>query len=199
MIAMKDILLMVAFVIIAILVVFRGCDNAPPLPPVVTTEIIHDTVEIEIVKNIRHTDTVIAINEIERTRWLTDTISTIDTIEVIKMWQDSANTKFEVFRDTNIQATIADTIFQNDIVGRSFKYKVLRPLTVNTYKPDRFQLITSIAGGYRMNYANQFQSVYIGADVGLKFKSGTYCSIGYMGGKDHIFMLRVGQVFRLKK
>ena len=198
MIQMKDILLMVAFVIIAILVVFRGCD-APPSKPTVTTEIIHDTVEIEIVKNIHHTDTVIAIKEIEHTKWLTDTISTIDTVEVIKMWVDSANTKFEVFRDTNIQATIADTIYQNDIVGRSFKYKVLRPLTVNTYKPDRFQLITSIAGGYRMNYENQFQSVYIGADVGLKFKSGTYTSVGYMGGKDHIFMVRVGQVFRLKK
>lgn len=191
-------MLIAMFVVIAFLVVFRGCD-VPPSIPTVTTEIIHDTIEIEIVKNIRHTDTVIAINEIERTRWMIDTISMVDTIEVIKMWQDSANTHLEVFRDTNIQATIADTIFQNDIVGRSFKYKVLRPLTVNTYKPDRFQLITSIAGGYRMDYANQFQSVYIGGDIGLKFKNGTYTSVGYMGGKDHIFMLRVGQVFRLKK
>lgn len=195
----KDIMLIAMFAVIAFLVVFRGCGDLPQLPPTVTTQIIHDTVEIEIVKNIHHIDTVIAISEIERVRWRIDTIAEVDTVEVIKMWQDSANTHFEVFRDTNIQATIADTIYQNDIVGRSFKYKVLRPLTVNTYKPDRFQLITSIASGYRMTYANQFQSVYIGADVGLKFKSGTYGSIGYMGGKDHIFMVRVGQVFRLKK
>ena len=188
----KDIMLIAMFAVIAFLVVFRGCGDAPPLPPTVTTQIIHDTVEIEIVKNIHHIDTVIAISEIERVRWRIDTIAEVDTVEVIKMWQDSANTHFEVFRDTNIQATIADTIYQNDIVGRSFKYKVLRPLTVNTYKPDRFQLITSIASGYRMTYANQFQSVYIGADVGLKFKSGTYGSIGYMGGKI-IFMVRVAK------
>ena len=49
----KDIMLITMFAVIACLVVFRGCDNVPPLPPTVTTEIIHDTVEIQIVKNMK--------------------------------------------------------------------------------------------------------------------------------------------------
>jgi len=50
-----------------------------------------------------------------------------------------------------------------------------------------------------MSYTNQLDGLYAGLDVGLKFKSGTYFSVGAMGGTGYFFTLRAGQVIRFKK
>jgi hypothetical protein len=98
------------------------------------------------------------------------------------------------------QAVISDTIFRNEIVGRGFEYKILRPIEIqNIDNRDKFQLIASFQSGGGIGYDNTPQSIYAGADLGLKFKNGTYFSVGYMAGTGHFATIRAGQVIRLRK
>jgi hypothetical protein len=175
---------------------FRGCgpDNVR-----VETEYIYDTTERVIIKEIPKVVETIHYREVPKLIRDTITLTKHDTLAIVTQWMDSLKTFEDVRRDTNIEATITDTIYQNEIVGRSFAYKILRPTIVNTYKPDRFQLILSAQMGTGISYNNEFNSIFGGVDLGLKFKSGTYFSLGYMAGESHFATLRVGQVIRLKR
>lgn len=181
--------LLVAFIL------FRGCG---PAGVRVTTEYIYDTVTVEIIKEVPKVKEVVHIRNVPVIITDTVTLTKHDTLAIVTQWMDSVKTFEDVRRDTNLEATITDTIYQNEIVGRSFKYKILRPTIVNTYKPDRFQLILSAQGGAGFGYNNEFSSIFGGIDVGLKFKSGTYFSVGYMAGREQMATLRVGQVIKLK-
>ena len=64
---------------------------------------------------------------------------------------------------------------------------------------DRFQLITSGQFGVGMTYSNVPNGIYGGVDVGLKFKGGTFFSLGYMAGTSHFVTVRVGQVVKFRK
>jgi len=123
----------------------------------------------------------------------------VDTNAIISHYLTQAVTYVDTIRDSALQVVISDTIFRNKVVGRGFRYKIFRPLTINTYKSDRFQLIASFQSGVGMSYTNQLDGLYAGLDVGLKFKSGTYFSVGAMGGTGYFFTLRAGQVIRFKK
>ena len=176
---------------------FRGCGN--PQPSSDRVEYIYDTTEVEIIKEVPKVVETIHYRDVTKLVTIRDTLTKHDTLAIVTQWMDSLKTFKDVRRDTNIEATITDTIYQNEIVGRSFAYKILRPTIVNTYKPGRFQLILSAQMGAGITYTNQFSSIFGGVDVGLKFKSGTYFSVGYMAGKEHFATLRVGQVVRIKK
>ena len=182
--------LLIAFVL------FRGCG---PSDVRVETEYIYDTTERTIIKEVPKVVETIHYRNVDRVIRDTVTLTKRDTLAIVTQWIDSLKTFKDVRRDTNLEATITDTIYQNKIIGRSFAYKILRPTTVNTYKPDRFQLILSAQTGVGVSYTNEFNSIFGGVDVGLKFKSGTYFSVGYMAGQSHFATLRVGQVIRLKR
>lgn len=175
---------------------FRGC---APDSVRVETKYIYDTTERVIIKEIPKVVETVHIRNIPVIITDTITLTKHDTLAIVTQWMDSLKTFEDVRRDTNLEATITDTIYQNEIVGRSFAYKILRPTIVNTYKPDRFQLILSAQMGTGISYTNEFSSIFGGVDVGLKFKSGTYFSVGYMAGQEHFATLRVGQVIRLKR
>ncbi len=199
--------------VIVVLILTRGCGDTTLQPD--RTEINYDSIERVIKSRIPLPDTVFVKGETV-TRWLPsvtvyDTIvvngttqyiyndAPIDTVAIISHYLTQAVTYVDTIRDSALQAVILDTVFRNKIVGRGFNYKILRPVTINTYKPDRFQLIASFQSGVGINYTNHFNGVYVGVDVGLKFKSGTFFGVGYMAGSSHFLTLRAGQVIRLRK
>lgn len=197
--------------IVALVLTNKGCNttNQPT-----RVEINYDSIERVIKSKLPPADTI----EVEKvvTRWIKgstvrDTIyvegreipvyltAPIDTAAILTHYLTQAVTYIDTLRDSSLQVVIQDTIFRNSIVGRGFTYKILRPLTINTYKPDRFQLIASLQFGMGATYTNDINGIYGGADLGLKFKSGTYFSLGYMAGTSHFGTIRVGQVIRLKR
>jgi hypothetical protein len=62
-----------------------------------------------------------------------------------------------------------------------------------------FQMIASLQGGIGASYAQIPNYAGGGIDIGLKFRSGTYFSVGYMAGTGHMGTIRIGQVIRLRK
>jgi hypothetical protein len=200
-------------VIIVLVLTRNGC-NSNQAPTRV--EINYDSIERVIISKVSLPDTIVQIKEKTVTRWLPgatvrDTIyidgstvyvyndSPIDTAAILTHYLTQAVTYIDTLRDSSLQVVIQDTIFKNSIVGRGFSYKILRPVTINTYKPDRFQLIASFQAGAGMSYTNQLNGLFAGIDLGLKFKSGTYFSVGYMAGSSHFITIRAGQVIRLKR
>ena len=198
--------------LIVALILTRGCGDVNVQPD--RTEYIYDSIERVIKSNLPPPDTIRVDSLV--VRWLPgatiqDTIylegeeipvylvGSIDTAAILSHYLTQAVTYIDTIRDSALQAIITDTIFRNEIVGRKFSYKILRPVTINTYKPDRFQLIASFQSGVGVSYANVPNGFFVGADLGLKFKSGTYFSIGYMAGSSHFVTLRAGQVIRLRK
>ena len=122
----------------------------------------------------------------------------IDTAAILSHYLTEAITYIDTIRDSALQAVISDIIFRNQIRERKFSYKILRPIEL-VDKRDRFQLIASLQFGAGANYSNQLNGVYGGADIGLKFKSGAFFSIGYMAGSGHFATVRAGKVIRLRK
>ena len=211
-------LIMIAALIglVIALILFRGCGNTGTSPNSVDVHHIYDSIEKVIVSKLPPPDTVTKIEQKTVVRWLhgaeiKDTIvidgqtvyvyndAEIDTAAILTHYLTQAVTYTDTIRDSALQAVIQDTIFRNKIVARGFTYKILRPKTVNVYTPDRFQLIASFQAGTGITYSNQLNGIFAGVDVGLKFKSGTYFSVGYMAGSSHFVTLRAGQVIRLKK
>ena len=210
----KTILILSLIAVVIALILFRGCDNKQPSS--VDVKLIYDSIEQSIISKLPPPDTITVIEKKTVTRWIpgakvTDTIYTnggtvyvyndapIDTAAILSHYLTEAVTYTDTIRDSSLQAVIQDTIFRNKIVGRGFTYKILRPLASTTTIYDRFQLIASFQAGGGMSYANTPQSLVAGVDLGLKFKSGTYFSVGYMAGSGHFVTVRAGQVIRLKR
>lgn len=76
----------------------------------------------------------------------------IDTVYVLKEHFGQFTYK-QVVRDSNLEATIFDTVSQNKIVGRGFSYKILRPAEI--------QYITNIP----KPKMKLFAGVVIGANI----------------------------------
>ena len=199
------------------LILFRGCGNLHPSSGEIDVVKIYDSIEKVIVSQLPPPDTIIEINEKEVVRWLPgatirDTVfidgettlvyndAPVDTQAVLTHYLTQAVTYIDTIRDSSLQAIISDTIFRNKIAGRGFEYKILRPVETRYIdNRDKFQMIASFQSGGGMSYANAPQSIYAGVDLGLKFKNGTYFSVGYMAGSGHFMTLRAGQVIRFKK
>ena len=210
----KTILILSLIAVVIALILFRGCDKKQPSS--VDVKLIYDSIEQSIISKLPPPDTITVIEKKTVTRWIpgakvTDTIYTnggtvyvyndapIDTAAILSHYLTEAVTYTDTIRDSSLQAVIQDTIFRNKIVGRGFNYKILRPLSEVTNNYDRFQLIASFQAGGGMSYTNTPQSLVAGVDLGLKFKSGTYFSVGYMAGSGHFVTVRAGQVIRLKR
>ncbi len=197
---------------VVVLVLTRGCgrDSVP-----VDVQIDSDSIERVIKSKIPEADTVFVEGE-QVVKWLPsatirDTVymegkeipvymvGEVDTNAILSHYLTQAVVYVDTIRDSSLQAIIQDTIFRNKITARKFSYKILRPTKMVTYKPDRFQMIVSFQAGGGMSYQNKPTSIYAGVDVGLKFKTGTYFSIGYMAGSGHFGTIRAGQVIRFKK
>lgn len=199
------------------LILFRGCGNLHPSSGEIDVVKIYDSIERVIVSELPPPDTVFEINEKEVIKWLpsatvVDTVyinggpiyvyndAEVDTNAILTHYLTQAVTYTDTIRDSSLQAVISDTIFRNSIVSRSFNYKILRPAETRFIdNRDKFQLIASFQAGGGMSYANTPQSIYAGVDIGLKFKSGTYLSVGYMAGSGHFGTIRAGQVIRLRR
>jgi hypothetical protein len=209
----KVIMILSLICVIAFLILRNGCNRQDVGN--IDIEALYDSLERVIVSELPPPDTI----EVEKDviRWLPsatvyDTIyvdgvtkyvyndAPIDTAAILSHYLTQAVTYIDTIRDSSLQAVIRDTIFRNKIVGRGFGYKLLQPTTIKKIdNRDKFQLIASFQAGGGMTYANTPSALHVGADLGLKFKNGTYMSIGYMAGTSHYATLRVGQVIRLKK
>jgi hypothetical protein len=211
----RTILILVLTVAVIVLVLFQGCGDRPIVKGI-EVEVNFDSIERVIKSQLPPPDTIV-IEPKTIVRWLpsatvVDTVyvsgetkyiynaAPIDTAAILTHYLTQAITYVDTIRDSSLQVVISDTIFRNNIVYRDFRYKILRP-TETKYidNRDKFQLIASFQAGGGMSYANVSQSIYIGADLGLKFKSGTYFSVGYMAGSGHFATIRAGQVIRLRK
>jgi hypothetical protein len=213
----KLILIMALIGLVVSLILFRGCGNFNHSSGGIDVYHIYDSIERVIKSELPPPDTIIEINEKEVIKWLpsarvVDTIyingetrfiyndAPIDTAAILTHYLTQAVTYTDTIRDSSLQAVISDVIFRNQIKERSFNYKILRPIETKFIdNRDRFQLIASFQAGGGISYANTPQSIYAGADLGLKFKSGTYVSVGYMAGTSHFVTIRAGQVIRIKR
>jgi hypothetical protein len=212
----KTILIAALIGLVIALILFRGCGRLNPTPNRVDVQVVYDSLERVIKSKLPPADTITLIEKKTVVRWLPgaterDTIyvngierivyndAPIDTAAILSHYLTEYVTYTDTIRDSSLQAVIQDTIFRNKIVGRGFNYKILRPLSEVTNNYDRFQLIASFQAGGGIGYDNTPQSIYVGVDLGLKFKSGTYFSIGYMAGSGHFVTVRAGQVIRLKR
>lgn len=199
------------------LILMRGCGRLRPSSHGIDITHIYDSIEYVIKSELPPPDTIIQVKEKEVVRWLpsatvVDTFyidgetvyvyndAPVDTQAILNHYLTQAVTYTDTIRDSSLQAVISDTIFRNSIVSREFRYKILRPVEAKYIdNRDKFQLIASFQAGGGMSYANTPQSIYAGVDIGLKFKNGTYFSLGYMAGSGHFATIRAGQVIRLKR
>lgn len=198
--------------VVVILISTRGCGNSPKEKDLT---FVYDSIERVVKSKLPPPDTIHLTETETVTRWLPgavirDTIEIagepypvyseqpIDTAAIITHYLTQATTYSDTIRDSEIEAVIQDTIFRNTIAGRGFSYKILRPIQAID-KTDRFQLIASVQFGAGATYTNLFNGFYAGGDIGLKFRSGTYFSLGYMAGSSHFATIRAGQVIRLRK
>jgi len=215
----RDIMILALIAGVVFLTLARpGCNGNRTAPTRVDVKLIYDSIKRVVLSEVPEADTIFIEGE-TITRWLPgakvrDTITIegaevpiymlaadIDTEGIISHYLTQAVTYIDTIRDNALQAIILDTIFRNRIEARHFEYKLLQPVkeVTNIYKPDRFQLIASFQAGAGMSYTNQPNAIFAGVDLGLKFKSGTYFSIGYMAGSGHFGTIRAGQVIRFKK
>lgn len=211
----KTIFILVLIGLVVALILFKDCGRLNNSHNEIDIELIYDSIERVIVSELPLPDTI-KVDSIV-TRWLpSDTIrdtitldsvpfpvytsEPIDTAAILTHYLTQAVTYIDTIRDSSLQAVIRDTIFRNKVVGRGFTYKLLQPIEIRKIdNRDRFQLIASFQAGVGMTYANTPNALHAGLDLGLKFKNGTYMSVGYMAGTSHYATLRVGQVIRLKR
>jgi len=213
----KLIMIIALIGVVVALILLRGCGNFRHSSGEIDIQKIYDSVEVVIKSNLPPADTIYQVEEKVITKWLpsarvVDTVyldgstvyvyndTPIDTAAILTHYLTQAVTYTDTIRDSSLQAVVSDVIFRNQIKERSFSYKILRPTDVRYIdNRDKFQLIASLQAGGGMSYANNPLSIYAGVDLGLKFKSGTYVSVGYMAGTSHFITIRAGQVIRLRK
>lgn len=213
----KLILILALIGLVVALILFRGCGNFNHSSGEIDVQHIYDSIEKVIVSKIPPADTIYQVEEKTVIKWLpsarvVDTVyidgstiyvyndAPIDTAAILTHYLTQAVTYTDTIRDSSLQAVISDMIFRNQIKERLFSYKILRPIeTKYIDNRDIFQLIASFQAGGGMSYDNTPQSIYAGIDLGLKFKNGTYFSVGYMAGTGHFATIRAGQVIRVKR
>ena len=213
----KTILIAALIGLVIALIMFRACGNKTAPSDNIDIYKIYDSIERVIKSELPKPDTIVQVKEVEVLKWLPtatvrDTIviegetvfvyndEPIDTAAILTHYLTQAVTYTDTIRDSSLQAVISDTIFRNRIVSRDFRYKLLQPTQIKYIdNRDKFQLIASFQAGAGMTYTNQLNGMYGGIDVGLKFKTGEYFSLGYMIGTGHFFTLRAGRVISFKK
>lgn len=201
--------------VIIYLILLRGCGKNESVK--VDIQRIYDSLEVVIHSQLPNPDTIYQVNEKTLIQWLpsaivVDTVyidgstvyvyndAPIDTAAILTHYLTQAVNYTDTIRDSSLQAIISDVIFRNQIKERSFSYKILRPIETRYIdNRDRFQLIASFQAGGGISYVNTPLSIYAGVDLGLKFKNGTYFSLGYMAGTSHFATIRAGQVIRLRR
>lgn len=212
----KLILIAALIGVVVVLVLTRGCGRGSSNDGI-DIELIYDSLKRDIVSKLPPPDTIDRVTEKQVIKWLpsariVDTIylkgetvhvyhdAEIDTNAILTHFLTQAVTYVDTIEDSALQAVISDVIFRNQIRERGFTYKWKLPTTVNNIdNRDKFQLIASFQAGAGFTYSNTLNGIYAGADIGLKFKSGTYFSVGYMAGSGHFGTIRAGQVIRLRK
>jgi hypothetical protein len=211
----KTIFILVLIALVVVLILFKDCGRINNSSKGIDIELIYDSIERVIASELPPSDTIEVEKEV--VKWLPsakvyDTIyidgqtkyvyndAPIDTAAILTHYLTQAVTYVDTIEDSSLQAVILDTIFRNKITARTFNYKWKQPIEIRKIdNRDRFQLIASFQAGGGMSYANTPNALHAGLDIGLKFKNGTYFSLGYMAGTSHYATLRVGQVIRLKK
>lgn len=212
----KTYLILALVSVVVVLILTRGCGKNS-IGGKVDVELIYDSIEQVIISQLPPPDTVFRVSEKTVVKWLPsatvqDTIyiegetiyvyndAPVDSNSILTHYLTQAVTYIDTIRDSALQAVISDVIFRNQIRERDFRYKILRPTEVHKVdNRDRFQLIASFQAGGGMTYANTPNYIGAGVDVGLKFKNGTYFSVGYMAGSSHFATIRAGQVIRFRK
>lgn len=206
--------------LVIVLILFRGCSSPFQIQaPSDSIDVlkVYDSIERVIKSKIPPPDTIVQIKEVEVLKWIpgatvVDTViiegetvfvyndEPIDTAAILNHYLTQSVTYTDTIRDSSLQAIIQDQIFRNRIVEREFRYKLLQPTKIKYIdNRDKFQLIASFQAGAGVSYVNTLSGLYGGVDIGLKFKSGTYFSLGYMAGSSHFATIRAGQVIRLKR
>ena len=160
----------------------RGC-NGPEAPaPAVKTQYVYDSTEV-VVKvpvvqtrtkyvDIWHTDTVV------RYAWKRDTVVVVDTMEVIAAWLHEEVEQELFHRDSNLEATLKVSIYQNMATGMQMTYKLLKPVEMNTVLHDRFQMHVGALVGVRTDLSSQWRPD-LGLDALAEFKTGTSAGVYY--------------------
>lgn len=212
----KTYLILSLVAVVVVLILIRGCGK-DSIGGKVDIQLIYDSIEQVITSQLPPPDTIFRVSEKTVVKWLPsatvqDTIyvkgetiyvyndAPIDSNDILTHYLTQAVTYIDTIRDSALQAIISDVIFRNQIRERDFRYKILRPVEVHKVdNRDRFQLIASFQAGGGMTYANTPNYIGAGVDVGLKFKNGTYFSVGYMAGSSHFATIRAGQVIRFRK
>jgi len=213
----NTILIIALIGLVIALILTRGCGRLNPSSEGIDVQRVYDSIERVVISELPPPDTIVKLEKEQITKWLPsatiyDTVYVdgetvyvyndreIDTNAILTHYLTQAVTYTDTIEDSSLQAVISDVIFRNQIRERDFVYKWKRPVEIRTIdNRDKFQLIASFQAGGGMSYENTPQSIYAGPDIGLKFKSGTYFSVGYMAGSGHFMTIRAGQVIRLRK
>jgi hypothetical protein len=172
---LRNILILVLAAGCAVPWLLRGCGSDAPAPAVKTVYV-HDStevvVEVPVVKTVTRyvdrwkTDTLVRYVSI------TDTVVRVDTLAIVQAWLEE-EAQHELFhRDSDLEATMNLTVYQNMVTGMQLTYKLLRPTEVHTYLYDRFQFHTIGTIGITSNFDREFLP-QLGAGGLMEFKSGT--------------------------
>jgi hypothetical protein len=140
---LRNILILVLAAGCAVLLLLRGCGSDAPAPAVKTRYVYDSTevrVEVPVVKTVTRyvdrwkTDTL--VRYVSRT----DTVVKVDTLAIVQAWLEEEATHELFHRDSDLEATMFATVYQNEVTGFRLAYKILRPTEVHTTLGDRFQL-----------------------------------------------------------
>jgi len=187
---LKTILIAGLIVTVIALILLRGCGNPQSAPDSIDIELIYDSLERVIISNIPEQvpdtirgkdvikwiepDVVVDTVWSEGQAYVMEVPTKIDTNAIIEHWKLEALTYQDTIEDDTLRAFVDDTIYQNKIVGRSFRYQLLMPIasTTNITKKNVFQAHAIFTSGIR----SDFDSIYrlsVGAGMLLEFKTGT--------------------------
>jgi len=200
----RNILILGLAVAVVVLLLIRGCGTGAPCPAV-KTEYVYDStevrVEVPVVQtrtkyvDIWHTDTVV------RYAYQRDTVRVVDTVAIVEAWltEEAAHELFH--RDSNLEATMNLSVYQNMVTGMRLDYKLLRPMEVTKVFNDRFQMHVGALVGVRTDLSSMWRPD-LGLDALAEFRTGTSAGVYYkhaIGASDaHSMGISVKQRLRFR-